>query len=153
MTSSSEKDIAWCLSQGASDALDYRDPDLIDRLAARAGGAIDIWWDQSGRQQLTESLPLMRIGGTILLTAGMGQVAPLPVGELYTRDLSLRGFAISNTRATNLALAARRLNRLLAAGRLQPREVIVMPVSEAANAYQLVEEGKAPGKVVLVADD
>ena len=49
----------------------------------------------------------------------MERILELPVGELYTRDVSVRGFAISNASVDDLAAAAHAMNHLMSEGRLR----------------------------------
>ena len=49
----------------------------------------------------------------------MERILELPVGELYTRDVSVSGFAISNASVDDLAAAAHAMNHLMSEGRLR----------------------------------
>lgn len=69
----------------------------------------------------------------------------MPVGDLYTRDARIVGFAISNAQAPELAGAARRVNQLLGEGSLAPRRVEELPLSAAADAHRRLETGQAAG--------
>jgi NADPH:quinone reductase-like Zn-dependent oxidoreductase len=78
---------------------------------------------------------------------------PLPVGAVYTRDVSLRGFAISNASVVDLADAATTINRLLASGRLRVRIGARLPLEQAALAHQLLEHPRPdlpPGRIVVL---
>ena len=118
-------------------------------LADYAGGDIDVWWDQSGRHNFAQSLPLLAHGGKTLITAGMGAEVPLPVGNLYIHDLSILGFAISNASVPALRSAALVINDLLASHSLVPRRVRTMPWHDVAAAHRALEEGTVSGKIVL----
>ena len=67
----------------------------------------------------------------------------LPIGALYTKDVSMHGFAISNASIDDLAEAARMINRLLDTGQLRSRTAATYRLDEAAKAHQ--QMGVRPG--------
>lgn len=82
-----------------------------------------MWWDASGGDDFEAFVPLLARGARIIAMAGMQATPRLPVGQLYTRDASVLGFAISNASAADLAEAAKAINQMLAAGRLKGESV------------------------------
>ncbi|HET8662284.1 MAG TPA: NADPH:quinone reductase [Micromonosporaceae bacterium] len=142
----------WCRACGADEVLDRDDAELAKKLAALAPGGVDLFWDNSGRYDLETTVPLMARGGRILLSAGRGSRAVLPVGPFYTQDLAIHGFVISNASVRDLAEAAGAINRELAAGRLRGRVRAQLPLAAAAEAHRLQEtrdHGAPPGRIVL----
>lgn len=137
-----------CRAAGADVVVDYRDPDLAGRLRRAATAGIDVYWDTSGHQDLDTAAAVIAPGGRILLTAGAGRPA-LPVGALYTRDVSLHGFVISRAGVADLAAAARLINTMLSAGQLTARIADELPLDRTATAHRLVEEGRVRGRLVL----
>lgn len=142
-----------CRSRGAAAVVDYRAGDLADRLRAHAPHGVDVHIDTSGRHDLVAAVDLLAPGGRIVLLAGRAAAPPLPVGDLYTRDASIVGFAISNATTSDLAAAAGRINQLLAAGALTPTAVQTLPLAAAADAHRLVEEGAAHGRRLVLRPD
>lgn len=145
------RDASWCRTCGADAVLDYHDPRLAERIRDAAPNGVDVWWDTSGRNALARSLPLMALRGRVVVMAGLGggDVA-LPVGALYTRDLRLLGFAISNASVADLADAARHLNALLASGVLRGRIGARLRLQEAARAHAALAAGEVRGRIVIV---
>ncbi|WP_305091752.1 NADPH:quinone reductase [Prescottella sp. R16] len=143
---------AWCRSCGADVVLDYHRADLHDRIRDAAPDGVDVWWDNSGHHDFAATLPLMRRGGRILVTAGLGSgAAPvLPVGDMYTRDVSLHGFAISNASVADLADAATGVSRLSAAGILRPRIGATYRLSDAVAAHRAMASGTVTGRIVVM---
>lgn len=144
----SAADAPWCRELGADRVLDYRAPDLADQIDAAAPSGIDVWWDNSGRNDLAAAVPRLRRGGRVVLFAGLGAHAELPVGELYTRDARVLGFAISNASIDDLRGAARTVNALLTAGRLRTRTPRLLPLEGAAEAHRTLEAGT--GRRILI---
>ncbi len=145
IATSSAADLDTCRSLGARAAFDYRDPDLPRRLHDAAPAGVDVHLDTSGRHDLDLALGLLAPRGRIILMAGLTQRPELPAGALYTRDAHILGFVISNARTTELTAAAHRVNQLVAAGSLMPRNVEELPLDAAAEAHRRLETGQASG--------
>ncbi|MGH3390938.1 MAG: NADPH:quinone reductase [Actinomadura sp.] len=153
VATASERDTDWCRSCGAHTVIDYRDPDTPERIAAAAPAGVDLFWDTSGHHDLETTLPLLARGARVIVMAGLGARPVLPVGALYTGDVSLRGFAISNASIGDLRATATTINGLLAAGRLRTRVATTLPLADAAEAHRLQEApGRTlpPGRIVVV---
>lgn len=145
------RDADWCRACGAETVIDYHDEQLDARVRQAAPAGVDVWWDTSGRNALARSLALMALGGRIVIMSGLGGGdAALPVGALYTRDVSLHGFAISNASVADLAAAARHTNALLAAGRLRSRIGARYPLAEAAAAHRALASGTVRGRILVL---
>ncbi|WP_440070487.1 NADPH:quinone reductase [Streptosporangium sp. OZ121] len=146
-------DFDWCRRCGADEVVDYRDPGVYGKIAELAPGGVDVFWDNAGRHHLERTVPLLARGGRMIILAGLGATPVLPVGQLYTRDASLRGFAISNATVAELATAATAINHLLARGTLVSRIGTRLPLTEAARSHRL-QEGTEPhhprGRIVVL---
>lgn len=144
-----ESDADWCRACGADEVFDYRDPEVFTRIADHAPQGVDVLWDNSGRNDLEQTMPLLARGARVLVTSGLGGTATVPVGPLYTRDIGLHGFAISNATTTDLARAAQVINHELARGQLRARIAARLPLIEAAEAHRRQETGPS-GRIVVV---
>ncbi len=149
VATASAADAQWCRDLGADGVVDYRAGDLPARLDAALTDGADVWWDNSGRNDLDLAVPRLAHGGRVVLASGLGARPPLPVGGIYTRDAAITGFAISNASVDDLAAAAAVINRTLAAGRLRVREPRVLRLEQAAEAHRLMEDG-VKERIVLV---
>jgi NADPH:quinone reductase-like Zn-dependent oxidoreductase len=150
IATASAQDAQWCRSCGAHEVLDYRNPGLADTLRQVHPEGFDVWWDNSGTHDFETVLPLLRKGGRVIVLAGLAARPVLPVGQLYTRDASLRGFAISNASVADLARAADTVNRLLKERRLQSRVCQTFPLEKAAEAHRLMEVGTQGGRILVI---
>lgn len=151
VTTAAADDQSWCLALGADAAFDYRRPDLYDAVRQACPDGVDLWWDASGHNRFAQCLPLLNCKARIVLMSGLkGRDAELPVGALYTRDITLCGFAISNASVADLACAARATNRLLAAGNLQSRIGATFHLSEAARAQEAMASGRIRGRIIVL---
>jgi 2-desacetyl-2-hydroxyethyl bacteriochlorophyllide A dehydrogenase len=133
---------------GASDVVDYRDPDVIDHLRSVVADGADVYWDTSGQAQLAEVAPLLAPRARVVVTAGRGQQAGFGLWPFYTREVRILGFVISLATVAELDAAARTLNRRLAGPGLAIRVAHELPLAETARGHALVEQGTR-GRVVI----
>jgi NADPH:quinone reductase-like Zn-dependent oxidoreductase len=150
--------------------VDYRAPDLADRVRAHAPGGVDAVFDHVGGPGITDSFGLLAPGGTLVSygTAATRDVAGnphLPVLLLFARlawwDLlpnrrRAHFYNIWAGRRRRAAFRARltadlgRVLGLLAEGGLAPQVAARVPLERVAEAVELAESGTVTGKVVLV---
>lgn len=145
IASARDRDLEKCLEAGAATAIDYRDPKLLHKIAEAAPRGVDVHWDTSGQHEFDQALSLMARGGRIVAMTGALIRAPLPVGVLYQKDVSVVGFVVSNANVHEMADVAGRINRAMAAGLLTTKIADLMPLSKAAEAHRLMEFGLIRG--------
>ncbi|MDS1270777.1 NADPH:quinone reductase [Lipingzhangella sp. LS1_29] len=144
------RDTEYCRSLGADVVIDYRTPDVHRRIRDTVPAGADLYIDAAGRNDLEDSLEVLTSRGRLVLLAGMNTRAVLPVGALYLADRSIVGFAISKATITELAEAAGHVGRLVAAGKLRPRQRELLPLSAAATAHRDLESGNGAGRRFLL---
>ncbi|WNK20975.1 NADPH:quinone reductase [Halomonas piscis] len=150
IATASAEDADWCRRCGAEAVFDYHRDDLYRQVQDAAPEGVNVWWDCSGRHDFAHCLPLMAPGGRAVVMAGLQGAAPaLPVGAMYTREITLHGFALSNAGVSDLAQAARAINRLLAAGRLKGRIGATYPLAQAAAAHEAMAAGAVRGRIAV----
>ena len=152
IASASPDDFDWVRSCGAQEVLDYHDDSLFGSLVECAPSGVDIYWDCSGHHDFEATVPVMAMRGRIIVAAGITSNNEVPTGALYTHDLSIRGFAISNASVHDLGLAAERINAMLRGGKARARIGRDLPLADAADAHRLLESQSARalgGKVVI----
>ncbi|HEX3731554.1 MAG TPA: NADPH:quinone reductase [Mycobacteriales bacterium] len=150
LASARPADHARCRACGAEEVFDYRSDDLLGRLREYAPKGVDVYIDTSGRNDLPTAVGLLAYGGRVVLLAGMSSRSELPVGPLYVKDASVLGFAISNAAVTDLAVAADRINSLLASGALASTSLERLELRDAALAHRRLESGEVHGGTRLV---
>ena len=121
------------------------------RLWTLAPDGVDVYWNTTTRHDdLATLCPLLAVGARILVSAGLEAEVKLPLGALYTHDVSIRGFAITNATGAVLADAATTINRLLASRALRCRGIELLPLAQAARAHRWQEDGAVrPRRIVL----
>lgn len=153
VATASARDAGWCRSLGAQAVVDYRHPDVMGEVRKAAPEGAAIFWDNAGRNEFEEILPVLADGGRIVVMSGQHGRPVLPIGALYTRDISIHGFVISKASSSDLGAAARVINSLLAAGRLRTRIGATLPLSDAARAHRLQETAgpdRPRGRIVVL---
>lgn len=145
VASAAAADLDYCRGLGADTVLDYRDPEFDATLRAAVPEGVGVHLNTSGKHDLALAADVLAPRGRIVLMAGISATPELPVGRLYTRGGSTIGFAISNATIPELSGAAGRINQLLGAGVLAPRDVTVLPLESAAEAHRRLESGAARG--------
>ncbi|GAA3607662.1 medium chain dehydrogenase/reductase family protein [Kineosporia mesophila] len=153
--------------------VDYRDPDLYERIREIAPDGVDAVFDHVGGEGLVKSWQLLRRGGTLVsygtaATKDEEGNSQLPVLMLFAR-LALwnylpngRGAHFYNfwagrrfrtaTHRARLAEDLTQVLRLLADGAITPLIAATFPLSETAAALTLAESRTVAGKVVLLPD-
>lgn len=145
---------------GAAAALDYHSPTLGAEIREILDGGgsegFDLWFETQREPDLERTIGLMRKRGRIILMAGREARPEFPLGQFYTNDLRLIGFAMFNASADEQRDCGESLNRLYEGGGWRPQVGRSFPLSEAAAAHQLQEDNTLrhadtlEGKIVLV---
>jgi len=148
-TAGTEQKRQICRDRGAAEAFDYRDPQLGEKLAefvrSRSGG-FSVWLEGHRDPDLHAAIPLMRPGGTVVLFAGRSAEPSFPLGSFYTRDISLKGFAMFNATVDELQSAA------AGVAKIEPLIARTYSLDEIAKAHADLEAGdtgERGGKLVI----
>lgn len=151
VATTSAAEVDWVTSCGADVVLDHGSTSLAADVESAAPSGVDVWWDSSGTNDVASALPRLAMGGRFVMISGLDSRPAVRAGDLYTRDASLLGFAISNASVSDLVSAAQAINALLARGGLAARAGEVFPLSRAADAHRAIESG-AKGRLLVVPD-
>jgi NADPH:quinone reductase-like Zn-dependent oxidoreductase len=152
--------------------VDYRDPQVYERIRELAPGGVDAVFDHVGGPGIVESWRLLRKGGSLVsygtaATKDEEGDSRLPVLKLFAR-LALWNLLPNgrSARFYNFWAGRRRVDafrarlredltavlRLLADGVLTAQVAARFPLSEAGSALALAESRTVAGKVVIVPD-
>ncbi|WP_327686106.1 medium chain dehydrogenase/reductase family protein [Streptomyces sp. NBC_00467] len=152
--------------------VDYRDPDMYQRIREITPDGVDAVFDHVGGAGLEESWRLLRRGGTLVsygtaATKDETGNSRLPVLKSFAR-LALWNYLPNGKSAHfyNFWAGKRRLDvfrarlsedltqvlRLLAGGVLTPQIAAEFPLADAGSALALAESRTVAGKIVIVPD-
>ncbi len=156
VTCGSDSKCERALGLGADAAINYRDRDFVEAVAALTDGrGVDILLDMVGGDYLPRNLRcLAEEGRHVSIAVQRGATAELEIGRVMMRRLVLTG---STLRARSVAFKslladeiAREVWPLVAQGEIRPVVHATFPLAEAAEAHRLMEAGDHVGKIVLV---
>jgi NADPH2:quinone reductase len=153
-TAGSPQKVQICKELGANVVVNYKTENVGEVL--RQFGPVHVWFETLREPDFDLIIPHMSVGGRIVIMAGRESRATLSVGDFYTRDLTIHGFAMFNAPPAEQRKAAAEINRWLAKGKLRPVIDRLLPLKEAAAAHRLQEDntlrkaGTLAGKIVLL---
>ena len=125
---------------GIDESIDYTREDV-----GAAVRDVDVVLDLVGGQTGLDSLPVIRDGGLLISVPSQADVAPLR--EAARDRVRVTGILVEPDRTGMEAIAG-----LAADGRLRVRVARTFPLEQAAAAHELLEKGRAGGKLVLTID-
>ena len=154
-TAGDDKKAEVCRSLGADVAINYKTQDVDAAIKSFAPDGVNVWWETLREPDFERTIPLLSLRGRMVIMAGRDARPVFPVGQFYTKDCSLSGFAMFNSSTDEQRAAAGDINRWMAEGKLKARIDRILPLSETATAHRLQEEstvhksGVLAGKIVL----
>lgn len=154
-TAGSDAKAEQCRESGADYVINHKTEDVAARVMALAPDGVDVWWETLREPDFEKTIPLLALRGRMIVMAGRDAKPAFPVGPLYVKDCSVRGFAMFNANSAEIREAAGQINGWMADGKLKARIDRVLPLSEAAEAHRLQEastvhkSGELAGKIVL----
>lgn len=142
-----------CLELGAELAIDYREADFAEVAQERLGG-VDVVLDISGGAYLERNLRALKLKGRLVLIALLGgPAAPIDLGLVLRKRLRLIGSLLRSRSLEEKTDIVQQFEArfwpLLVAGRMAPVIEAVLPITQVAEAHQLLAENRNIGKVVL----
>lgn len=157
-TAGSEDKLNYCGKLGADLALNYKSDTLDDEIKAFTSqhGGINLWFETQREPTVERTIGLMQKRGRVILMAGREARPEFPLGQFYTNDLSLIGFAMFNASPDEQRACATQMNEWFTSGKWKAQIGQTMPLAEAAQAHQLQQDntlgkqGTLSGKIVLV---
>ncbi len=154
-TAGTARKVAACRELGAEVAINYREQEFADVVKAETDGSgVDVILDTVGAKYLPANLASLATGGR-LVVIGMvgGNTGELSLGLLMAKRATVHAAGLrARPVAQKAAIVAGTVAHvwpLLAAGRVRPVVDRVLPLAEAAQAHELVEQSGHIGKVVL----
>jgi putative PIG3 family NAD(P)H quinone oxidoreductase len=142
-------------SLGALRCFDYKTDDFVERLKAETHGhGADVILDMVGGPYIARNIAAAAPDGRIVNIAFLqGAKVELDMSQVMIKRLTLTG---STLRPRPVAFKGRiadslktKVWPLLEEGRLRPVIHRVLPLADAAEAHQVLEEGRHIGKIVL----
>jgi NADPH2:quinone reductase len=150
-TASNPADEESCVAAGAQALCNHRQPGWGEQVLAHNGGApVDRVIDVEFGANLPEVLNCIRTGGTIATYSSTQISQPqLPFVQMMFMDLTIRMVIVYAMPEAAKMAAIADIEQALQRGTLQHRIARTLPLSQTADAHQLIEAGELRGCVVL----
>ncbi len=155
-TAGSAEKVAACLRLGADGAVNYKEADFAESVRQWTDGrGMDVVLDMVGASYFARNLRCLAMDGRLVLIAFLGgaKLDALDLTPIMTRRLHVTGSTMRPRTAAQKAEIADALRRevwpVLNAGRCGPVIHEIFPLSRAADAHRLMENGAHIGKIVL----
>jgi putative PIG3 family NAD(P)H quinone oxidoreductase len=147
---------ARCAELGAELVIDHRAQDVTRAVLDATGGrGVDVVLDVLGAGALAANLGALAVGGRLVVIGlQQGRHADLDLGLLLTRRASIIGTTLRSRPADEKAAIVEAVRTevwpMLDDGRLRPIVHARLPFDRAGEAHELLESGRAFGKVLLI---
>jgi putative PIG3 family NAD(P)H quinone oxidoreductase len=162
VTAGSPEKLALCTELGADVVIPYRDQDFVERILAETSGAgADVIFDIMGASYLDRNIDALADGGRLVIIGFQGgTTGELNLGKLMAKRAGVISTALRSRpvhgpggKATIVHEVVANVWPMIAEGRVRPIVGAELPVTQAAEAHQLLASGEVSGKVLLrVAD-
>jgi NADPH2:quinone reductase len=148
-TAGSDEKVEVCRQLGADLAINYKTGDVDAAIRKFAPNGVNVWWETLRDPNFERTIPMLAMRGRMVLMAGRDARPIFPVGQFYTKDCSLHGFAMFNAAAEEQEAAAQQINSWMAEGKLKAQVDRILPLSKAAEAHRIQEESTIERKSLL----
>jgi putative PIG3 family NAD(P)H quinone oxidoreductase len=154
-TAGSAEKLARCAELGADLAISYRDEDFTTAVLKFTGGqGADVILDIMGGPYLAGNLGALASWGRleIIATRG-GSRGEIDLGLMMQKRISMAAATLRNRtgaeKAEVVAATREHIWPLISAGKVVPVIHAVLPMTEAAQAHRLIDDGTHIGKILL----
>ncbi len=144
-TASSNAKLEKAQDLGADEVVNYSDPGWHRTVRKLTGGrGVDAVVDHTGAAYWESVIKATSNGGRICIVgASSGYEANTPLAHVFYRQLTIYGSTMGSKSRMYPIL------RLVSQGRLKPIVDRILPLEQAAEGHQLLEERQVFGKIVL----
>jgi putative PIG3 family NAD(P)H quinone oxidoreductase len=155
-TAGSDRKCQACETLGASRAVNYRSEDFVSVLMALTGGrGVDVILDMVGGDYFGRNMDLLALEGRLLQIALLrGARSEINLARLLRQRLTVTGSTLRSRSIDEKGEIATAVERavwpLVESGKVRPVVYATFPLTQAAEAHRLMEQGQHIGKLVLV---
>lgn len=152
-TSSSDEKLARVKELGLQHGINYKQRDYEEAIKDLThGNGVDAVFEMLGGDHVARGVHCLReFGRVIVYGAATGEKTALDPRILYAKGASIHGLWLTYLSGNHKIMsdAWKQLSAWMEQGHLRPVIGHVFPLEQAAEAYQLLVEGKNYGKVVV----
>ena len=152
-TSSSDEKLGRVKELGLQHGINYKRHDYEEVVKNLTHGeGVDTVFEMLGGEHTAKSLRCLRdFGRVIQYGTATGRAPQLDVRALYAKSAMVQGLWLTylSQKREIMEAAWQRLSTWIAEGKLTPQIGHVFPMERAVEAYQLLQDGRNYGKVVI----
>ncbi|KAL4628880.1 hypothetical protein ACB092_05G269500 [Castanea dentata] len=156
VTAGSDKKLAVCKDLGADVCINYKTEDFVKRVKEETGGkGVDVILDHIGASYLKQNIESLNFDGRLFIIGTMGgSVTEVDLRALLLKRLTVQSAGLRYRSPENKAVIVSEVEKnvwpAIVAGRVKPVIYKYFPLSDAAEAHQLMEKSGHIGKLLLV---
>ncbi|TXG47311.1 hypothetical protein EZV62_026605 [Acer yangbiense] len=155
-TAGSDEKLAFCKKLGADVCINYKTEDFVARVKEETGGkGVNVILDCVGAPYFQQNLDSLDFDGRLFIIGTQGGAkTELNIGSLFARRLTVQAAGLQSRSLENKAEIVSEVEKYvwpaITAGEVKPVIHKYFPLSEAAEAHQLMESSQHIGKIMLV---
>ncbi|KAL6333080.1 hypothetical protein AAG906_028263 [Vitis piasezkii] len=156
VTAGNEEKLAVCKDLGADVCINYKTEDFVARVKEETGGkGVDVILDNIGGAYFQRNIDSLNVDGRLFIIGFQGgTVAEVNLSGLLARRLTVQAAGLRNRSLENKAAIVSEVEKnvwpAIAAGKVKPVVYKYFPLTEAAEAHQLMESSNHVGKILLI---
>ncbi|CBI18604.3 unnamed protein product, partial [Vitis vinifera] len=145
-----------CKDLGADVCINYKTEDFVARVKEETGGkGVDVILDNIGGAYFQRNIDSLNVDGRLFIIGFQGgTVAEVNLSGLLARRLTVQAAGLRNRSLENKAAIVSEVEKnvwpAIAAGKVKPVVYKYFPLTEAAEAHQLMESSNHVGKILLI---
>ena len=158
VTVGSEDKLRACIELGASGGFNRHDGSFLETARTFAGeSGVDVILDPVGAGYLSDNLTLLGLGGRLVLIGLMGGMkAELDLAQMMMKRARIIGSTLRTRPVTEKAVVMAHLEEKvwpkIANQDIKPIIEVVFPITDVAEAHDLIASDTTTGKVILTVD-
>nr|CAN83618.1 hypothetical protein VITISV_008189 [Vitis vinifera] len=156
VTAGNEEKLAVCKDLGADVCINYKTEDFVARVKEETGGkGVDVILDNIGGAYFQRNIDSLNVDGRLFIIGFQGgTVAEVNLSGLLARRLTVQAAGLRNRSLENKAAIVSEVEKnvwpAIVAGKVKPVVYKYFPLTEAAEAHQLMESSNHVGKILLI---
>ncbi|XP_074307645.1 uncharacterized protein LOC141642679 [Silene latifolia] len=157
VTAGSDEKLAFCKDLGADVCINYKTEDFVARVKEETGGkGVDVILDNMGGAYFQRNIDSLNFDGRLFIIGLQGGVSTqVNLGSFLAKRLTVQGAGLRNRSPENKASIIKEVETkvwpAIVANKVKPVIYKSFPLSQAAEAHQLMESSQHIGKILLLA--
>ncbi|KAM7264882.1 hypothetical protein ACFE04_002565 [Oxalis oulophora] len=147
--------LSFCKNLGADVCINYKTEDFVARVKEETGGkGVNVILDCIGGSYFQKNLESLSLDGRLFIIGFQGGAKPeVNLQALFAKRATVQAGGLRSRTAENKAVIVREVEKnvwpAIAEGKVKPVIYKFYPLSEAAEAHEVIESSQHIGKIVL----